>query len=567
MSIRKPAGLTRRDFSRYTLGAGAALSMAGRAGIARASSPASALGSPAVRAESLGINEAFKARAFGNKTGAGWTRWTVQWFNVQQQPGDLNVHYFRDNRGQSILERQVNDGMKVAAMVLGTPEWAAEVPGLKTGTSVPRGLYAPTMVGMEPNPENPWAVFMFNLAKSYAGLMDVFEIWNEVEIPTGGSNAQYNTWAGTAEQYYQLVKVAAEAAKSANPNAKIITSPYSYFKDGEEGKGVNPEMPHLGPLTNQFLPFWDEFERSVKADPGASALVDGIALNLYRNPHDLWDRVWGAIPGYFGRADQKGFRARLADMGLPGKELWLTEFNAMPFEAGLKEQDGFRIALNEQAHYVLQSHAIIAAAGWNKAFWQALQDDQVSGDELWGLVRYNDNPDNEDESRLRPSYGAYQLATATLGDVDNADLYVRYRADNPRDKYRQYASRYKWGAHAVAADKGAQRSYALWAGGSNPEPVSIKAWGAEAVLYRPDAAGNYIPEPIAAQGGRYNLNLPGATRRFELFGGDPPGYHYIGGATYLLIENGVPAGANVEIQGFSKKERRPDTPADEDARD
>ena len=55
----------------------------------------------------------------------------MQWFNVQPQPGELNEFYFRDHKGQSILEQQVKNGVKVAAMVLGTPEWAAETPGLK----------------------------------------------------------------------------------------------------------------------------------------------------------------------------------------------------------------------------------------------------------------------------------------------------------------------------------------------------------------------------------------------------------------------------------------------------
>jgi hypothetical protein len=550
----RPGGLNRRAFNHLAAGATAAAAMnPGLAGVARAAAPAVPAQQSMSRAEQFGLNEAFKAMKFGNLSGAGWTRWTVQWFNVQQAPGELNVHYFRDSRGQSILEQQVNAGMKVAAMVLGTPEWAAETPGLKTGTSVPRGLYTPTMVGDRPNPENPWAVFMYELAKSYAGLMDVFEIWNEVEIPATGPNAVYNTWAGTAEQYFQLLKVASEAARSANPNAKIIVTPYSYFKDQQEGNG-------------ERLPWWDAFASAVRSANGGS-LFDGIALNLYRNPHDLWDRMYGAISSYYAAADKRGFRERLADMGAPGAEIWLTEINAMPYDDVLPgwdpgaRNDGFRITMNEQAAYVLQAHALAVAAGYPKIFFQALQDDPYPvGDELWGLVRYHDDPQNEDPSRARPAYAAYQMAAEFLGDADWADLYVRVRPDHPIDKFRQYASRWRWASHAVVAQKGDMRTYVIWSGSEEAQMASIQPWGAEARLfdqYRQEA-------PLRRQDGRYAVTVDRATRRFELFGGDPPGYFYVGGPPMVLVEYGVPPDAPVSVAGYVNMEKRPARPNDPD---
>ncbi|HEU5315162.1 MAG TPA: hypothetical protein VFX49_03575 [Chloroflexota bacterium] len=573
----KLAGVNRRDFNRLVAGAGASAALAPRgAGIASAAAPARLSAQGVERGDNIGVNEAFKAMAFGTASGAGWTRYTVQWFNVQPQPGPLNEHYFRDNQGRSILEAQVNAGVKVAAMVLGTPEWAAAVPGLKTGTSVPRGLYTDAMVGDQPNPENPWAVFMFNLAKSYAGLMDVFEIWNEVEIPTGGSNAVYNTWAGSAADYYRLLAVASEAVKAVNPFAKIVTSPYSYFKDQQEGEG-------------QRLPWFDDFMAAVRA--GGAHVFDAVALNLYRNPHDLWDRMWGGMGGVWAganippnrrageplldqKADLQGFRARLDAAGAQGKELWITELNAMPYDDPVpgwntgSQNDGFRITMAEQSSYVLQAYGTALAAGWNKVFFQALQDDPYPvPDELWGLVRFNSDSNNNDPSRARPAYGAFQLAASALGNADNVDLHIRVRADNPRDRYRQYASRYKWGAHAVVADKGAQRSYILWNGSETDQPVTIQAWGAEATLYVPDGAGNYQPQAISPSGNQYNITLPRATRHFELFGGDPPNYFYVGGPTYLLVEQGVPGGAGVSLSNFTKKDRRPDTQTDPDARD
>ena len=137
------------------------------------------------------------------------------------------------------------------------------------------------------------------LAKTYAGLLDVFEIWNEVEIPVTGSNAAYSTFAGTPGDYYQLLRVASAAAKAANPNARIVTSPYSYFKDKEAGGGSS-------------LPWFEGFAEAVSAR-GADAF-DIFALNLYRNPHDLWDRMKGGVPDAAEAADRKGFRQRLDEI-------------------------------------------------------------------------------------------------------------------------------------------------------------------------------------------------------------------------------------------------------------
>jgi len=557
--MRNPtlAGLNRRTFSRLVAGSGAAAALAPHVGgVAHASSPSAPFGQEIVRADKFGVNEAFKAMKFGVRSGAGWTRWTVQWFNVQPSAptsptnAGLNDHYFRDNRGQSVLEAQINAGLKVAFMVLGTPEWAAETPGLKTGTSVPRGLYTPTMVGGAPNPENPWAVFMFNLARSYGNLCEWFEIWNEVEIPTGGSNAVYNTWAGSAADYYQLVKVASEAAKSGHPNAKIVTSPYSYFKDVEEGKG-------------QTLPFWDAFSTAVSA--GGAQVFDAVALNLYRNPHDLWDRVWGGIPELDQRVDRVGFKKRLADMGATGKQLWLTEVNAMPYDDGVPgwdpnaKNDGFRIRMDEQAAYVWQAHALGTAAGWDKIFFQALQDDPYPvPDELWGLVRYNGDANNEDEARARPAYAAYQGAARLLGSAERTELLVRVRPDLQLGKWRQYASRWKWGVHAVMAQTGDTRAYVIWNGTPRALNVNITSrFGSEAKIYNKVGA----EQP----GDPYNVSIPGATRHFELFGGDPVNYFYVGDDPMIVVERGVPPDAPVSIQNFITKPPREDTLADPDA--
>jgi hypothetical protein len=496
----------------------------------------------------MGVNEASRALPFAAKSGAAWTRWTVQWFNAEKQIGKVDPFYFQG------LDNVIKN-MSVAAMVVGTPDHS----GSGGPTAVPTGLYEPTMLGGAPNPGNRFAEFMFNLARDYAGKIETFEVWNEVEIPATGSNAIYNTWSGDAAAYKQLVKVAAQAAKSANPNARIITSPYSYFKDLEEGT--------VGGVP-QRLPFWDSFEAAVREDPEMAALIDGIALNLYRNPHDLWDRMHGAVPDYYSNPDKVGFAQRLQRMGLAGKELWLTEINAMPYDDAVldwnpaaKSRDaeplGLRLTMDEQAAYIWQALAIAVAAGWSKINFHSLVDEVQGGrivDELWGLVRHHNDPNNGDESRARPAFWAYTLASRLLGDADFTQLLVRVRPDAVLSKHRQNASRYKWGAQAVVAQKGDLRTTVLWNNSPDAVTVQVAAKGGEALLI--DKNGN--PQPLNTSGGNHSISINPASVRFSWpnspFGPleDPVNYFYVGGDPMILIETGV-GDHSVNIPGFIVK--------------
>jgi hypothetical protein len=464
----------------------------------------------------------------------------VQWFNVQPQPGPLNGFYFRDG-DRSVLEETVRSGMKVAGMILGTPEWAAQTPGLKTGTSVPRGLYEPALAGGGPNPANTWGDFMYRFAEAYKGLIDVYEIWNEPEIPAVGPNALYHTWAGTPAEYYQLVKVAAEAARAANPAARIVTGPYAYFRDKLEAAG-------------RALPWFDAFADAVRADPAGASVFDVFSLNLYRNAHDLWDRLYGGAPQSAEVADATGFRARLQAIGAGDKPVWVTETNSMPYDDPLpgwdpvERYDYFRITQDEQASYVLQAYAIGLAAGYEKVFWQSLQDDPYPvPDELWGLVRYNGDRQNGDPGRARPAFAAFQVAAAYMGDADWSRLLVRLRPDP--EGLQRYASRFPWAGHLAVFQKGDRRAHVLWDGSGSPLPVGVQTQGVSAQLV--DRAG--AETPLVPDGsGTLGVTLAPATRRFvhPVFGQDPPGYYYIGGPPVVLVEEGVPPDAPVAVPGF-----------------
>ena len=79
---------------------------------------------------------------------------------------------------------------------------------------MPANLYLPF-----DDPQNYWGQFMYKLAQRYAGQINTWVIWNEPDLY---SDSVPYTWDGTITDLYQLVKVASQAVKKANPDAKIV---------------------------------------------------------------------------------------------------------------------------------------------------------------------------------------------------------------------------------------------------------------------------------------------------------------------------------------------------------
>ncbi len=484
-----------------------------------------------VRADWLGVNDGYAASGFLAQSGAGWTRSVIFWSGAERSDGD-----FSGIRGCP----WVNDGLKAAnvkmlGLLIGTPDFAATNPADGTHS-------VPDMA--------KWARFVAAIARECAGTIDHWAIWNEVEIPPSGPNAIYSTFAGSAAQYYQLLKTAYTAAKRGNPNAQVIVAPYSYHRDMQEGG-------------EQRLPWFAAFMAQVKADPAAPAnggFFDALALNIYRNPHDLWDRVHGGGEVALLPPNRSGFAQRLADIGLAGKPIWLAEFNAMPFDdanvPGWDTQianDGFRITMDEQASFVIQALTLGRLAGYERMFFHALQDDRYPAlggrqfDELWGLVRFHDDPNNVAASRQRPAFTAFQTVARFLGNATPRGLEVLERADDPVARWSQYTPRFTWHVHAGIFERaiagGIQRSTVLWNGAGTPITVLVPKVGVHGWLVSKDGAAKII-RPVTVDGRAYwSIELAAASRHFDLFGGDPPGYYYVGGSPLILVEEGVPAGS------------------------
>ena len=136
-----------------------------------------------------------------------------------------------------------------------------------------------------------------------------------------------------------------------------------------------------------------------------------------------------------------------------------------------------------------------------------------------------------------------------VAGAQRSELHVKKRPD-PK-KNAQYASRFEWAQHLAVFHKGDTRAAVVWNGTDEASTVALKAAGTSAVLV--DSTGKETP--LSPNGeGLLVVDLPPATRHFDLFGGDPAGYFYIGGPTFIVVETGVPGTAPVEAQGFARQE-------------
>jgi hypothetical protein len=481
----------------------------------------------------FGATETLWQSRRGKLSGARWSRVVFAWSGVQPGgPRDWRAHYYlRDD----IIRRERDNGIEVVGLLQSTPAWAAARPQ-DGGQAVPAGLHRPV-----DDPQNLWAVFVRKMAAEYRGRIDTWVIWNEPDIRPDGTNAQYFNWAGDERDYARLLTVASLAAKQGNPRARVVFGATTYWSDQNAGR-----------------PLFLERTLSILAeDPDAAArgyYFDAVALNLYSSPDDL-RRIAGI------------YRAVLDRFG-SAAPLWLTETNATPYDdpvRGLgREQNGFRVTMEEQSSYVVQAMALGLTAGYQRIAFHSLTD-RDTGDELWGLVR--------NDGTMRPSFVAYQTATRYLSGAERVAFAGRERAAWPwpaggyLPNWQVYlvvvergpgapapappepvatptpAPRFRlpWTGDPPPAQpraEGRQRVSVLWNGDPTPVQVSLPRLAERAILL--DKYGR--PQPLEPDGDRWRLTLAGATAHSPL---DPEGYYYVGGDPLFLVEDGVPEGAPV----------------------
>jgi hypothetical protein len=164
------------------------------------------------------------------------------WANLQPEKGKM-VSWL-DQYTTPKTAKLAELGLKTEAMVCDTPTWAsgdASAPVKKY--SVPAGLSQAIFAdgtdvykaGVKPNPNNYFAVYMYENVTRYKGQVASWQVWNEPDFPSGqttkgytGTNGGQRYWTGSVQDYVRLLKVAHTVVKGVDPAARIALGGLGY---------------------------------------------------------------------------------------------------------------------------------------------------------------------------------------------------------------------------------------------------------------------------------------------------------------------------------------------------
>ena len=155
-----------------------------------------------------------------SKLGIRWSRsWDCGryflWQDVQPLPGVFD--WTNADRGVAMA---VKNKINILGVLGYPPMWAAERPDSSKMTheqSYMSGRWKPRSV-------EEWSNYVYQTVSRYKGQVKYWEIYNEVDFHPPGMPA---TFSGTTQEYFELVKAAWNAARKADPEAKILLGGFS----------------------------------------------------------------------------------------------------------------------------------------------------------------------------------------------------------------------------------------------------------------------------------------------------------------------------------------------------
>lgn len=399
----------------------------------------------------FGMIEAFWEPADAAELQVGWDRILFYWNEIQPTgPDDWNTLHVLE---EWLVDAQENDRM-VMGLLKNTPPWATDG---EPFSGVPRGLYLPI-----DDPDNLWAGYVRKVVEYYAPRgVHHWIVWNEPEIAPAVYGHEF---AGTTQDYFQLLKVAYQVAKENDPQAVVHLAGWSYWHD----------------------PRWlDKFLRVAVADPDAAQnnyFFDTITLHIYfrvETVEELVEETWKIQERY-------GLR----------KPIWINETNASPNldPAWPVDRPAFQVDLDQQAWYIIQAYALgFGAEAARIGVYKLIDVHLPPGGESFGILRPNQT--------RRPAFYAYK----TL---------VQYLQDFTYPVGRQQEENF----YVFTFKKPDSMTRVLWARNERPLIVQIPALSTEALAVSPTGETRSI-RPVD---GYYRLELGGARCTPDCDIGGPP---------------------------------------------
>jgi hypothetical protein len=287
-----------------------------------------------------------------------------------------------------------------STMPAGEPDWKLE-------WYKPSKLYEPiTLPNGDINPNNPWASYVYKTVSMYKEWVDIWQVWNEpdwtadynVTLTWDTQAPQANDlprWNGSIFEYVRLLRVTTEAARKANPKAKIALGGLGYpsflgallrSTDEPNSGAVTADYPKKG---GEYFDVLDYHYYPVFSPGSSDVGVDGFV--------SLREKM----------------ASELTKAGIVGKSWNVTETGA-PSEVVGNAPGGVEYARN----YLLKVMVQAQAKGIGGVDWFLLANTDATGDSFarMGLYESISALKSTDQAKLTPTGTAYATLSKALGD-------------------------------------------------------------------------------------------------------------------------------------------------------
>jgi hypothetical protein len=323
-------------------------------------------------------------------SGARYARIYLEWDQIEARAPEPGMPPFYSwSWYDSKLSLLAETGVELIVIVADAPSWAAEQ------------QCAP----FYPERMDEFGRFLTDLVTRYKAApyhVKHWELlnepdWNGVGVMAAGG---LSCWGNDADRYAEMLAVAYQAIKAADPGATVLMGGLAHEnferEDNPDWRFVRyfPDqvMQHGGDaymdaLNIHAFPYFDyEWQRWSPENPPTCGVVDdGIGL-----PYEAW--------GIDIMAKINHFRNRMSTCHQVDKPLWLTE-------TGLRATETNEPSQIDQARYAIQGNVRAVAAGAEAVIWFALST-RYSKWQHEGLLF--------DDWTPKPGFYAYQTLTSEL---------------------------------------------------------------------------------------------------------------------------------------------------------
>ncbi len=250
-------------------------------------------------------------------------------------------------------------------------------------------------------PDDPadFANYVYETVSHFHGRVHNWEIWNE---PNVGLRFWKPTFSGDPEAYGDLLELAYDAAKAADPACTVALGGTFY--------------PHLVVESGE-----DFLEEVYAIHPDLGDYFDVLAFHPYRYPFTAPEVQNGYQDSLLTAIET--MRDVLERHGDADKPIWITE---MGWHTATLQPVFSGVTFEEQARYLARAYVLALSTGVDKVCWYTFEDGEHARawqEDAFGLFVHDEDWSDTRYPPAKPAYYALETLSRTLEDLEfTADL-------------------------------------------------------------------------------------------------------------------------------------------------